>query len=862
MARTSFPLSATEVLLINSLSALGDTGVNQALKKSGNSIVNANITGSLTYQGTWNATTNTPAIASGVGTLGYYYYVSVAGTTNIDGITDWQVGDMLLFNGTVWQKIDNTDAVTSVAGKTGAVTLNLDDLTDVAITGVGTGDFLRYNGTNFVNTTIGASDIPSGIDATKIGNGDVTNTELSYIANATGTTGTGNIVFSATPTLTGGILFSDSVSSVSTNTSDGSDSKAITIAGGGAYGPTRGSGIAVIGNEYATIGGDLELMAGDSAVSGMIKFYVGDGAGNALLAGSIARTSMLTTFNGSVVANSTLSVASTLTVGGQATATSVGIELGNYSGGTPFIDFKSSNVDYNVRIINGTSTSLSFLGGTGGYGFDGPFVLTGDHAVGSISTSSRIQNNATNGLILQGAGATNDLLVVNSAGSNVFRIPVAGTNVRFYAAPEPSSNDGAAIGSASRSFSDGFWAAGAVQNYNNGDYTITHSTGNLTFSGTLTLTATKQLVSSASIYNYVDLSNASGNLVASSRGSIFLDVDADNNSTSNVLFVRFNSATYTGIFEEDGSLTLGNTAKAGTGAFYCGGIAVMNNGNATITNTNESTTLTNFTQSLTNAGLLINTEYTTNAYTPGLFWATSNDNATKPKAGVFMQETGSGTYILLGTSNAYATGIVNTVSVGPDGDIAANRYSATSTATTQNVIFAQSDSLTTGKLGYFYSNSGDTNSRSLVSIVNDSSAATGTTALTIQQDANAGAMTITSANTTTSAFQITASSLTSGRGAYVYSNSSSSSQFVLLDLTSANASATGMIPLAIANAAPTSTNYFRMAYFAGNSGGNFFWKANGVTPNGNLSGNVGDICFGADSGKAYYCTGTTNWTAM
>lgn len=34
------------------------------------------------------------------------------------------------------------------------------------------------------------------------------------------------------------------------------------------------------------------------------------------------------------------------------------------------------------------------------------------------------------------------------------------------------------------------------------------------------------------------------------------------------------------------------------------------------------------------------------------------------------------------------------------------------------------------------------------------------------------------------------------------------------------------------------------------------------TPNGNLTGTAGDICFGADSGKAYYCTGTTNWTAM
>jgi hypothetical protein len=41
---------------------------------------------------------------------GYYYVVSVAGTTNLNGITDWQVGDWAIFNGSIWQKVDNTDS--------------------------------------------------------------------------------------------------------------------------------------------------------------------------------------------------------------------------------------------------------------------------------------------------------------------------------------------------------------------------------------------------------------------------------------------------------------------------------------------------------------------------------------------------------------------------------------------------------------------------------------------------------------------------------------------------------------------------------------------------------------------------------
>jgi hypothetical protein len=88
----------------------------------------SSVAGGLSYQGTWNATTNTPTLASGVGTNGYYYITATAGSTNLDGITDWQIGDWLMFNGTVWQKIDQSNLVTSVAGRTGAITLTTADV--------------------------------------------------------------------------------------------------------------------------------------------------------------------------------------------------------------------------------------------------------------------------------------------------------------------------------------------------------------------------------------------------------------------------------------------------------------------------------------------------------------------------------------------------------------------------------------------------------------------------------------------------------------------------------------------------------------------------------------------------------------
>jgi len=121
--------------------------------KTASSVINA--IGALNYKGTWNASTNTPTLVSSVGSKGDYYVVSVAGTTNLNGITDWQVNDWAIFNGSVWEKVDNTDLVTSVNGQTGAVVLDAADVNAVADTATITaGTGLTGGGTLASNTTI------------------------------------------------------------------------------------------------------------------------------------------------------------------------------------------------------------------------------------------------------------------------------------------------------------------------------------------------------------------------------------------------------------------------------------------------------------------------------------------------------------------------------------------------------------------------------------------------------------------------------------------------------------------------------------------------------------------------------------
>ena len=118
--------------------------------------------GDLNYQGTWNASTNTPTLTSSVGTKGYYYVVDVSGNTNLNGITDWVIGDWAIFNGSIWQKVDNTDAVTSVNGYTGTVVLNAADVGAVPYTGAtGAVDLNAKSLTNVSNLGINTTSVPT-----------------------------------------------------------------------------------------------------------------------------------------------------------------------------------------------------------------------------------------------------------------------------------------------------------------------------------------------------------------------------------------------------------------------------------------------------------------------------------------------------------------------------------------------------------------------------------------------------------------------------------------------------------------------------------------------------------------------------
>lgn len=105
----------------NTNSNLSATIIKDAIDEIDSTVSNLVTSGFVEYQGTWNASTNSPSLSSSIGIKGYYYVVSTSGTTDINGISDWNVTDWIIYNGTVWEKVDNTDEVLSVFGKTGTI---------------------------------------------------------------------------------------------------------------------------------------------------------------------------------------------------------------------------------------------------------------------------------------------------------------------------------------------------------------------------------------------------------------------------------------------------------------------------------------------------------------------------------------------------------------------------------------------------------------------------------------------------------------------------------------------------------------------------------------------------------------------
>lgn len=317
------------------------------------------LVGSTIYQGVWDASTNTPTLTSSVGTNGFYYIVNVAGSTNLNGITDWKIGDWAIFNGGVWQKVDNTESVTSVNGFTGAVSLTTDNIaqgttnlyfanslarTAVSLTTTGSSGNATYN-----NTT-GVFNIPNYGSA------------LSGYLPLTGGTLTGGLIINPANSATVGLDVASNTFTLRTDTSQPFNRQLTTTLGSGTLVKMQAAGYGAV---YVTDLGfytssssavnttpNLYLTGGDNRVgiNTITPAYTLDVVGTAGVSGVLTLGSTIS--NGTFTYTLPSSTGTLALVGGAGVGTVTSVAA---------LTLGTTGTDLSSTVANGTTTPVITL---------------------------------------------------------------------------------------------------------------------------------------------------------------------------------------------------------------------------------------------------------------------------------------------------------------------------------------------------------------------------------------------------------------------------------------------------------------------------------------------------------------------
>jgi len=239
--------------------------------KTVSSITNA--IGALNFKGTWNASTNTPTLTSGVGVKGDYFVVNTAGTTNLDGISTWGIGDWATYNGTVWQRVEggadlegvnlNVSGTTNLSALTASTALALDaNKNVVSVPNTGTGNNVLATAPTFAGDVTLST---GNIIISTAGKGIVASNSVAVVNTAATTTGdvtlTNNQLL-ASPT--GGVFNLGKLFATQTFRKDNATSITITT--------NRQSGLLMFGATWvnsanSTLGGVYHIVCGGDGVS-------------------------------------------------------------------------------------------------------------------------------------------------------------------------------------------------------------------------------------------------------------------------------------------------------------------------------------------------------------------------------------------------------------------------------------------------------------------------------------------------------------------------------------------------------------------------------------------------------------------
>jgi hypothetical protein len=510
--------------------------------------------GDLNYQGTWNASTNTPTLTSSTGTQGYYYVVNVAGTTNLNGITDWQIGDWAIYNGSVWQKVDNTDAVSSVNGQTGTVVLTQADISGTVPTTrtISTGTGLTGGGDLSADRTIA---IDSTV-ATLTGTQTLTNKTLTspIVNEILDTNGNEVLGLLSTASATDYVAIKNGIG-VGVPLHISSEGSSANI---GLHIQPKGSGL-------VTISDGTDFNKG-------IRFRSSGSAANAItLLDAVSTAGHVVTLPDATTTLVGRNTTDTLTNKSISGSTNTLSNIGNSSLTNSAITINGTSTSLGGSISVGTVTSVDATAGTGISVSGGPITGSGSLTITNTAPDQTVVLTAGTGISTSGTypsfTVTNtapDQTVAISSGTG---ISVSGTYPNF-TVTNTSPSSGGTVTSVDVS---------------GGTTGLTTSGGPVTGSGTITLAGTLGVANGGT-----GLTSLTANRVPYGNGTSALGNEADFTYDPSLNTVTAPQvAASNGIFVNSATVSASYSIPSGSNAMSAGVITIANGITVTVPNGNN-----------------------------------------------------------------------------------------------------------------------------------------------------------------------------------------------------------------------------------------------------------------------------------
>jgi len=326
----------------------------------------AAVVGGMNYQGTWNATTNIPAINTGSATSsnkGQYYKVSVVGSTTVDTISQWNVGDLIVSDGTTWDKIDGlASEVTTVAGRIGSVILTQSDIGGLTISSSPTFVGATLSGL----TTAGyLTNTSSGVvgSVSTIPNTGLTNSTVTIIAG-TGLSGGGSVALGGSVTITNSGVTSISGTANQITASAATGSVTLSL-------PTVGTAVT---NSFVKITTDAY-----GRISATNTVALSDLTSLGVLSNTLSNGNIFVGNSSNVATGVTMSGDASITNTGSVSLATTGVTAGTYGSA---IAVSTIVVDAKGRITSASNTPAA--------------AITGDISIpagGTVSTLATVNSN-------------------------------------------------------------------------------------------------------------------------------------------------------------------------------------------------------------------------------------------------------------------------------------------------------------------------------------------------------------------------------------------------------------------------------------------------------------------------------------